>query len=159
MRAPALCCAAVLAATIACAKSEEATPDTAAPATAAATPAAPAPLRAADLAGTWQGTTLAANSDSVIGRWTSVATGDSTARLVFEGTTDSITYTNRFDGDSMMSISEPYRAPSARTGPEIRFRSVGRLQGGKLVGTVATVLAAKPDSVIRQSRFEATRAP
>ncbi len=159
MRVPALRCAVVLAATIACAKSGETTPDTAAPATAATTPAAPAALRPSDLAGTWHGTTLATTSDSVVGRWTSVSTGNSTARLVFEGARDSIAYTSRFDGDSMISTSEPYRSPSAPTGPEVRFRSVGRLKGGKLVGTVTTVLAAKPDSVLRQSRFEASRAP
>jgi hypothetical protein len=125
--------------------------------TAAATPRA---LTAADVSGNWNGTTMTATGDSVLGRWTSVRSSDSTGKLVFEGTRDSVPFRTRFDGDSMVSTSDPYTARGAARGaPKVMFRSAGRLRDGKLVGTSATMLASKPDSVINRTRWEATRAP
>ena len=129
--------------------------------TAAATvppPAAPARLTAADVAGTWSGTTMAESKDSVTNRWTSIRDTDSTSKLVFENAKDTVMYSVVYDADSMVATSKPYASPSD---PKTRvvFRSVGRMKDNKLVGTVVTTLASKPDSVIARSRWEATKKP
>lgn len=143
--------------TTACAPSDQAA-DTAG-ATAAAAVATPAPLTVADVAGTWNGQTMAAESDSVLRRWTSIYGSDTSARLVIEGSRDTVMYAVQFQGDSMIATSVPYRRPGdPRSSPEVVFRSVGRLQDGRLVGTVTTMLASNRDSVIQRARFEATRA-
>ena len=158
MRHRALLCSITFLALTACARSDDAAGDSAGATAAAAAPATPAALQVADIDGTWNGTTMAAESDSVLRRWTTVRSTDSTAKLVFEGSRDSITYTIRLDADSMIATSAPFRRPGAR-GPEVAFISVGRLRDGKLVGTTTTVLAAKRDSVLQRARYEATRVP
>jgi len=143
---------AVVAAFAACAKSETGSADTAAMA------AAPAPLTAADLDGTWSGVSMAETSDSVTNRWTAVrGATESEVKLVIEGTKDTITYTRTLDADSLVAISAPFTPPTPPKSPQVIVRSVGRLMGGKLVGTAVTMLAAKPDSVISRGRWEATR--
>ena len=146
---------------VACTK-DDAPSDTAASVVPASDTAAVAPraLTAADIAGTWTGATMAANGDSVLRRWTTVRTSDSTSKMLFEGNPDSVLVHSRFDGDSMVATSEPYaQRGSARNAPKVVFRSVGRLRDGKLVGTSETMLASKRDSVISRTRWEATRAP
>lgn len=136
----------------ACAKSE--TPKADSPAVAAG----PAPLSAADVAGTWNGTTMAEMSDSVLSRWT--VTGDGmNGKWIPEGSKDSVATTTAYDADSMIVTSAPYKDPLTKGSPTVTFRSVGRLTGGKLVGTAAVMLASKPDSVVNRVRWEATRAP
>jgi len=139
---------------VACAKSETGSADTAAMA------AAPAPLTAADLDGTWSGVSMAEFSDSVTNRWT-VFRGatESEVNLVVEGSKDTITYTRTLDADSLVAMSAPFTPPTPPKSPQVIVRSVGRLMGGKLVGTAVTMLAAKPDSVISRGRWEATRLP
>ena len=125
--------------------------------TAGATPGATTRLTAADVTGSWIGTTRLAETDSVISRWTTSVLDDSTAVLVFEGRTDSIRTRVTFDADSMVSISDPYTATTLPGQPQVRFRTVGRLQCDRLVGTSALTLVSAPDSVIRRTRWEATR--
>ena len=158
MRARALLGTLTFLALSACARSDDAAGDSAG-ATAAAAAPAPAALQASDIAGTWNGTTMAAESDSVLRRWTTVRSTDTTAKLVFEGSRDSINYTIRLDADSMIATSAPFRRPGAARGPEVVFVSVGRLRDGKLVGTTTTLLAANRDSVVQRARYEATRVP
>lgn len=137
---------------IACGRSE--TPKADSPAVAAG----PAPLTAADVAGTWSGTTMAETSDSVLSRWT--VTGDGmNGKWVPEGSKDSVATTTTYDADSMIVTSAPYKDPLTKGNPTVTFRSVGRLTGGKLVGTAIVMLASKPDSVINRVRWEATKAP
>lgn len=146
--------AAVLAA---CAKTETKPVDTAAPAMA---PAAPTPLTAADLAGTWNGTTKNAGSDSVLAKWTVKSTSDSTGTLTYDGTKVTVPFKTTFGGDSSVATSEPYTPPSAKKGsPKVRFISVGRIKDGQLQGTATVVLASKPDSVLAHHTFSATKAP
>ena len=143
-------------AVVACSKSETPATDTAA---GAAAPAAPAALTAADLRGTWNGTSKREGSDSVV-NFTVVSTSDSTGKVVFAGSKDSVNTTSRFDADSTIVTSAPYNDPSAPKGaPQVMFRSVGRLKDGKLVGTGAIMPAARPDTVIQRVTWEATRAP
>jgi hypothetical protein len=122
-------------------------------------PAGAATLTASDISGSWSGTTMAEGSDSVVGRWTTTQIDDSTAVLVFEGAPDSVRSRVTFDADSMVAESDPYTAATIPGSPQVRFRSVGRMSDGRLAGTSTLMLAANPDSVIRRSRWEATRAP
>lgn len=138
---------------LACAKTETAQTDT--------TPMAmaPAPLTASDVAGTWNGIVMREGSDSVVLRWTSMTTTPPEFKMVFEGSKDTLTLTSTFDADSMIATSPPYDDPTTPAKDMVMFRSVGRLQDGKLVGTSTVMLADKPDSVVARSRWEATRAP
>ncbi len=137
---------------VACGPSE--TPKADSPAVAAV----PAPLTAADVAGTWTGTTLAEASDSVIARWT--VTGDGTnGKWVVDGSKDSVATTTTYAADSMIVTSVAYKDPVIKGNPTVMFRSIGRLTGGKLVGTAVVMPADKPDSVVARFRWEATRAP
>lgn len=150
----------LLLAGLACGGSDEQAGDTAGT-DPGVTPAAPtATLTAAQLEGRWNGITRAAGTDSVLARWTSSQSSDSTFVVVFQDGGDSSTYTRRFDADSMIATSQPYARPSAPQGLRVITRSIGRLQAdGRLVGTTTNMLADRPDSVIGRGRFEATRAP
>jgi hypothetical protein len=139
----------------ACSGGETAQTDTAAPA--AATPPAPAALTAADVAGTWNGESMAEGSDSVVSRWTVTRVSDTESKFVYQGSTDSVSFTTTFDADSMMATSQPFTDPETKA--RVMFRSVGRLSGGTLSGTSAVMLADKPDSVVERGRWRATRAP
>ena len=101
---------------------------------------------------------MAATGDSVTNRWTTMQSSDSTGKLVYENSKDTVTYSVVYDADSMIATSKPFARPSA---PKTRvvFKSVGRLKDGKLVGTTTTMLASKPDSVLSRGRWEATKKP
>ena len=122
--------------------------------------AEPAMLTAEAVNGTWNGTTMGGGGDSVTSRWTYTRNADGTASFVYEGSSDTVSYATVVSGDSIVSTSEPYTPPAAPAGsPQIMVRSVGRLIGGRLVGTSAVMLATSPDSVVARGRWEATRAP
>lgn len=139
---------------VACATNEAPQEDTA-----AAMSDDTAMLTAADVSGTWAGTSMAMDSDSVMSRWTIHTANDSMAHLMLEGTTDTIPYRVTYDADSLIAVSEAYTAPDMPETP-VTFRSVGRLQpDGKLAGTVEIRLASNPDSVVSRERWESTRTP
>lgn len=142
-------------AVLACATNDDATADTSSPAAAAA----PASLGPSDVAGNWTGMTMAENSDSVLSRWTLGNVSDSTGVLVLAATNDTVPFRVRFMGDSMVAVSEPYKASAAATAPMVVFNSTGRLRDGKLVGTVVHKAAANTDSVVGRARWEASRTP
>ena len=144
-------------AVVACTKAETPKADTV-----AAAPPPPAKLTAADVAGNWSGTSKMEKSDSVLNKWIAVHVTDSTGKLVIEGSKDSIAYTMKYDADSMIATSSPYPMPmpkKGQKGPKVTFRSVGWLKDGKLTGTSTVMLAAKPDSVVQRTRWEATKTP
>jgi hypothetical protein len=134
---------------VACGPAEEPATDTAAMASTAA-------LSAADLAGTWNGTTMMEGTDSVVARWTVTSATGADGRVVFEGSTDTVMFTHSFDADSFVGMSTPYADPTM-PGTQVTTRAVGRLIAGKLVGTATTMLASNPDSVVSRSRWEATK--
>ncbi len=138
---------------VACATNDADTTDSAAGAV-----DGPAPLTAADIAGTWSGSTVAEGSDSVVNRWTSIRESDTTGKYVSVNSPDTVRYSVVYDADSMVATSQPFTT-SAIPNAQVIFRSVGRLRDGKLVGTSATMLAANPDSVVARGRWEATRNP
>lgn len=147
----------------ACSRSD-APADTTAVAGDSAPPAAAAPAAAtltpAQISGEWAGTSYMANSDSVAARWTIRQTTDSTAVLTYDGTGTPVNYRTTFAGDSMVGVSEPYTLPTAGAGsPKVTFHTIGRLSGDSLVGVSHVMLADKPDSVVRTSRWVAKRKP
>jgi hypothetical protein len=135
---------------VACGPADESATDTAAM-------ASPAALTAADLTGTWSGTTMMEGSDSVIGRWTVTSATGTEGRVVFEGATDTVMFTHSFDADSFVGMSAPYADPTTPGTPQVTTRAVGRLIAGRLVGTATTMLASNPDSVVSRTRWEATK--
>jgi hypothetical protein len=141
----------------ACSKAETPATDTTAMAPAMAAPTA---LTAADVTGSWNVVGMGETGDSITGRWTTVNVDDTSGVLTPEGSTEKIPFKRMFDADSMIVTSTAaYSNPADAKGPKLMFRSVGRLKDGKLVGTSATMLADKPDSVVQRGRWEATRAP
>jgi len=150
MRTP-LLCTILLAA---CAGGEKA------PATGDSTPpAAPAPppaLTAAQVTGSWSGTSKLAGTDSVVSTWTATTTSDSTGVFAEPGQKD-VKYTTVLSGDSMIVTSEPHVAPMMGKA-KVMWVSVGRLDAsGALVGTGVTMLAEKHDSVLGRVTWSATK--
>ncbi|MBX6330508.1 MAG: hypothetical protein IRY91_01540 [Gemmatimonadaceae bacterium] len=124
-----------------------------------AAPMAPAALTSAQVAGTWHGTSRQEGSDTLTDQWTMVSTSDSTGMLVFDDAkNDSIPYSMRLDGDSVvMTSSRPYAGRDGKG--RFMYRQVGRLQGDRLVGQVTAMLADRPDSVVGRFTWEATSTP
>jgi hypothetical protein len=142
---------------VACAKKENAASDSSA-AAAAAAPPAPAAITEADLRGTFTGMSMAEGSDSVIARWTCTNEGTGTDKCVDAAAPkDTITYTHTIDADSVMWTSAPYKPPQPPKSPQVIDKVVGRMSGGKWVGTFVTTLVSKPDSVVMRGRWEATK--
>jgi hypothetical protein len=143
---------------VACSTNDASKSDSAAGTVAANEPAAPKRLTAADVAGSWAGTTKMEGTDSVVNRWTTTRLTDTTGTLVSDNTKEIIAYTVVYDADSMIATSKPF-ATTAAPKTKVMFRSVGRMKDGKLVGTSTTMLAAKPDSVLSRASWEATKKP
>jgi hypothetical protein len=146
----------------ACSKAEAPKADTAtamaAPAAAPAPPPAPAKLTAAALAGTWNGESKLEGKDSVVSKWTVVNVTDSTGTLTYTGSKTKVPYSIKFDGDSMISTSQPYVDPTAK-GPKQVFHAIGWMKDGKLSGHSTATLASKPDSVLGRITWTASKAP
>jgi hypothetical protein len=153
--APLLLAAASLAA---CAKQDAAKTDTAAPAAAAA-PAAPAALTAADLVGTVNGKIMAPPNDSVVSTFVcTTAAGAAVSKCVDASTPkDTTEYTFTVSGDSVMWVSAPHSPASPPKAPKQIDHVVGHLSGNTWSGTVVSVLASKPDSVVSKVKWEATK--
>ena len=149
----------VLAGVAACGSSEKApAADTAKAAAAPGALAAPMALTEAMMNGTWNGTNMMADKDSVVGHFTAMGSGGA-GKLVEEGSKDTVKYTVVLAGDSMTATSEPYNSVGMPKGaPKVTFVSVGRMSGDKLVGTSTLHLASKPDSIVTKGRWEATKA-
>jgi len=145
---------------VGCAKKETPATDTAAAAPAPApAPPPPAPLTAADIKGTWNGTSKR-EGDTTTTAFTVTSTTDSTGKLTFASTKQSVDYNVTFNADSMVATSKPYNDPAMPKGaPKVTFHSIGRLKDGKLVGVAHLMLASKPDSVVATANWEATKAP
>ena len=150
------CCAAILAA---CAKSENRAPDdSAAMDTATAAPAAPAApaLSLADMAGTWKVTTTDEAGGNVV-----------ETQLVAAADTSGWTMTGpkrkpmpvrvvAVAGDSVVTEAGPYES-FIRKGVQVTTRTVTRLQGDKLVGTLEARYALKGGDSVAQRKLEGTR--
>jgi len=144
----------------ACAKAEPPKADTttAMAAPAAAPAPAPAKLTAADIAGTWNGESKPEGKDSVVSKWTVVMVTDSTGTITNAASKQKISFTTKFDADSMISPPEPY-VDATTKGPKEVFHAVGWLKDGKLSGHSTATLASKPDSVLGRITWTASKAP
>ena len=141
----------------ACAKKEQPAADTSTPAPPPPPPPPPA-LTAADVKGTWKGTSKV-EGDTTTYSFT-VTVKDSTAKLTDAKTKQSVDYAVKLDADSMIATSKPHNDPSLPKGtPKVIDHSVGRMKDGKMVGVATIVLASKPDSVLGKASWEATKAP
>jgi hypothetical protein len=144
---------------VACAKTETPKADSAAPAAAAA-PAAPAALTAADLVGTVSGKIMAPPNDSVVSTFVcTTASGSNVSKCVNSAAPkDTTDYTYTLSGaDSVTWVSAAYAPPAPPKAPKQIDHVVGRLSGNKWAGTVVSVLASKPDSVLAKVKWEATK--
>jgi hypothetical protein len=143
---------------VACAKKEAAPADTTTPAPPPPPPPPPA-LTAADLKGTWNGTAKR-EGDTATVAFVVTSVTDSTSKITFPKTKQTVDVALKLDADSMVATSKPYNDPSLPKGtPKVTFRSVGRMKDGKLSGSSTIMLASKPDSVVGKSNWEATKAP
>lgn len=126
--------------------------------------AAPPALTSADLAGSFNGTTMMATSDSVTATWTSTVTVDSMGtahgKLVSAANpTDTVSFTQRVEGDSAVAESAPYTDRAMPKGsPQVYWKSIGRATGNAWSGT-ADVMPVGKDTVIAHLRWKSTRTP
>jgi len=147
---------------VACAKTESAKTDTAAPAAAAApaAPAAPAAVTAADMVGTVNGKVMMEKSDSVLFTFTcTTAQGATISRCVNSmAPKDTTDYTYTLSGaDSVTWVSAAYTPAAPPKAPKQIDHVTGHLAANKWTGTVVSMLASKPDSVVARTRWEGTK--
>jgi hypothetical protein len=138
-----------------CAKTDD---EAALPADTAHIAPAPAGLTAADVSGTWRVNVMPADKDSVLNSYTMWATEDLNGwKMLFDGRTDTIAISGvTLAGDSITTRFGPYSS-ALRPNVQVVTETVGRLQNGKMVGTVlAHYAVTTPDSVLNL-RFEGTR--
>jgi hypothetical protein len=152
------CCAAILAG---CTKSEDrAVEDEAAGdrAASAARSSVPTTISLADVAGKWKLRSMDPDGGN-----------PAEAVLIATADTSGWTYTgpNRepvpvrvvaVGGDSIVTEQGPYES-LIRKGVQVRLRTVSRLQGEKLVGTVEARYATRSGDSVAHRRTEATRMP
>src|SRR6516165_1637002 len=119
---------------VACAKKEQPAADTAAPAPPPAPPPPPPSLTAADVAGTWNGTSKRDNDTATVA-FTFKSTSDSTGSITFPKTKVTVDFHTKLDADSVVSTSKPYSDPTLPKGtPKVVFHSVSHLKDGKMTG-------------------------
>jgi hypothetical protein len=150
------CCAAMLAA---CAKSEKRpTDDNAAMDTAMAAEAvAPAPaISLADMAGTWKVTTTDEDGGNVV-ETQLVATADNSGWTMTGPKRKPMPVrVVAVAGDSVVTEAGPYES-FIRKGVQVTTRTVTRLQGDKMVGTLEARYALKGGDSVAQRKLEGTR--
>ncbi len=126
--------------------------------------ATPVALTAADVVGSYTGTTMANGTDSVLSTWTSVgmtnAEGGLEGKLVNTAApNDTVSFTGTLSADSVIWASAPFTPPGAAAGsPQLKWIAVGRAAGNAWTGTAVTMIAAT-DSVVQNSHWTATRTP
>jgi hypothetical protein len=124
--------------------------------------AMPAALTAADVVGSYTGTTMANGTDSVLSTWTSVAmtndAGGLEGKLVNQAApNDTVAFTGMLSADSVIWTSSPFMQPGAPAGsPQLMWTAVGRAAGNAWTGTAVTMVAGT-DSVVQNSHWTATR--
>ena len=149
------CCAVIIAA---CAGDKGATQDSAAGAVTPAAEPAPRVISLADVAGKWNVRAVPEAGDTTATTYVLNATADATGwTITFPGGAP-IPVRVRVDGDSILTEAGPYDSVR-RKGLKVTTTTVGRMDGGSMVGTaVARYATAGSDSVLRL-RFTGTRVP
>ena len=125
----------------------------------------PAALTAADVTGSYEGTTMAQGPDSMVtSNWTAWVTDDGMGGLsgrivVSTAPTDTVAFAMKLSGDSTINVSEPFTDRMAPEGsPQMTWVSIGHGNGNAWTGTVAW-MAAGSDSVTMTGTWSATRTP
>jgi hypothetical protein len=125
----------------------------------------PAALTAADVTGSYTGTTTVQGPDSALtSTWTAwIATnaaGGLDGRIVVStAPTDTVAFAPTLAGDSTMNVSAPFTdAGSAKGSPQMTWRSVGHATGNAWTGTVVWMNVGS-DSVVRSGNWMGTRTP
>ncbi len=128
-------------------------------------PAAPAALTAADVTGSYVGTTTVQGPDSVLTStwavWVATnASGGLDGKVVGStAPTDTVTFSMTLSGDSTINVSAPFTEPGSPAGsPQMTWRSVGHGTGNSWTGTVDW-MAVGSDSVVRSGTWTGTRTP
>ena len=126
--------------------------------------AAPAALTAADVVGSYDGTTMAEGTDSVILIWTSTTTTNAEGGLVgqlvqADAPETPVPMTATISGDSVTWMGGPYTpVGAAADAPQMTWTAVGRRTGDTWNGTVVFMMAGS-DSVVQRATWTATRTP
>jgi hypothetical protein len=125
----------------------------------------PAALTAADVVGSYTGTTMVQGPDSVMtSTWTAWVMADSMGAIsgrIVNSTApmDTVAFTLTISGDSTMNLSAPYTDRMAAAGsPQMMWASVGRANGNAWTGTVNWMVAGS-DSVTQSGTWTGTRTP
>ncbi len=116
-----------------------------------------AAIALADLAGTWDGTVMAAGSDAVLttmqltataeaSGWTMTVTNATDPAQTATVTANSVVA----EGDSVIVEMGPF-ASVLRAGQQVSTRSVFRLQDGNLVGAIVATYPANGETVMLRS--------
>jgi len=125
----------------------------------------PAALTAADVVGSYTGTTMVQGPDSVItSTWTASiaanAAGGLDGKIVNAAApADTTAFSVTLSADSTINVSAPYTDPLAAKGsPQMAWTSVGRGMGNAWTGTVNWMVAGS-DSVTQSGTWTGTRTP
>jgi hypothetical protein len=119
--------------------------------------AQPAAIMLADVAGTWNMTSMPESSDSVLVSYTMTATADTTGWTVTFAGRDPIPMRGVMAaGDSIVSDMGPYES-MLRPGVMVSVHSVSRLQDGKLVGHFTAHYAGGGADTVLSGRMAGTR--
>lgn len=136
---------------VACARGETPAADSATAATSATT------ITDADISGTWTGTMMPMDADTVLVRWKQVC-GGGHCTGTNESSADTVMSMYTISGDSAVGTTTPY-VDSMFGGARVADNWVARPSGGRVTGTGVLKLADRPDSVLMRYRFEGSRAP
>lgn len=126
---------------------------------------AAAALTAADVTGTYVGSTMAEGTDSVLTTWTvrvtANAAGGLDGKIVNDATpNDTVAFVMTVSGDSALGVSVPYTDPMAPAGsPQMAWTSVARPGAGNAWSGSLAIMIAGTDSVVQRAHWAGTRTP
>lgn len=113
-------------------------------------------LSAEDLMGTWNVTAYGPGGDSLVSYRMDITGDPSTWTVTFPGDNRVQARDVMMRGDSVTMTLGPYSS-ALREGAQVTTRTVGRLEGGRMVGQFVARYETGADSVLR-GRFVGTRA-
>jgi hypothetical protein len=105
---------------------------------------------------------MAPPNDSVVSTFVCTTANGATASKCVNSAApkDTVDYTYTLSGaDSVTWVSAAHTPPTPPKAPKQIDHVVGRLSGGKWTGTVVSVLASKPDSVLATVKWEGMKTP
>ena len=139
-----------------CAKKDDTAVDTTASSSTAVT-TAPAPINLADVAGTWNMSSVPTTGDATPTKSVIVATGNTSGWTITFPGGKPIPMAITVDGDSIITDVGPY-ASVRRKGVQVTTHGVMRLQSGSLVGTNTAHYKVKTADSVLVLNSTATRA-